>query len=538
MLIARSLLAVLVLAAGLAPATSGELETQALEHVIDSTVFVKVNRVFRGNYFPSSGTGFFVHPEGFVITNWHVVSDQIMAEIYGDSREISTKVISLEVVVGSGADQEKVLKARIVALDRDRDLALLKTEFEPQAWLDVAAPAEVGLTDQVWIVGFPLGEYAAVGRGPERGDNVNPEVSVNAGLVTSLRLDEKGGLKAIQTDAAVNPGNSGGPMINAAGDVAGVINSMIMGAQGLGFAISGKVLREFATRKAVTIDFKPSLVMTPFEPIEVTVKEILADLDVAAGFVSFEGPDISTLKVPLVRDGDEWKATVVIPDPEPEVERASSYIAEVRFTGADRKDIIARRFRIKSYSPSAVPLVAGQRPSTKIVQDRQAFSNEMSISDYTKAGEVSGKKTRSLSDVAKNIKLEKSESGSIVIDNNTINQITNPLEYKFPDSRYEHLGSSSTKQLAEEYDVTRWALREAKRYIPVVKRYLEEPDYRTRNEAKRWLRVFNGMIVDLEPEFRELTRRMVDAKLVLCLEPDEEAWYFRHAAPCSNPIEP
>ncbi|MCD4749197.1 MAG: serine protease [Thermoanaerobaculales bacterium] len=175
----RTLLVVLVLVTGLVPVGSGEFEPKALEQAMDSAVFIKTNRVFRGQYFPSSGSGFFVHPEGFVLTNWHVVSDQIMANVYGDQREISTKVLGLEVVVNSGARQERVLKAKIVALDRDRDLALLKVRHEPEVWLDLAGPEKVHLTEKVWIVGYPLGELVAVGRERENNSDVHPEVSIN-----------------------------------------------------------------------------------------------------------------------------------------------------------------------------------------------------------------------------------------------------------------------------------------------------------------------------------------------------------------------
>ena len=166
------------------------------------------------------------------------------------------------------------------------------------------------------------------------------------------------------------------------------------------------------------------------------------------------------------------------------------------------------------------------------------FSNDMSISDYTKSGEVSGKKTKTLSDVAKKLKLEQSPDGSIVIDNKSVERITNPLERQFPDSRYRHLGAYKYKLGAAEYDVTRWALSEAKRYIPLLRGYLYDPNPRKRMEAEKWLKTFNAMVVELEPQLQEYTRRLVQAGLVLCQEPDDEAWYFRHSAPCDQPFEP
>ena len=526
------------LALSVVPAQSREFETKPIMHAVDSAVFVRVNRVFRGRYFPSSGSGFFVHPEGYVLTNWHVVSDQIMVNLYGDSREVSTKVVGLKVVVFSGTAQERVIKARVVARDRDRDLALLKTEYEPKGWLDIASPSTVELTDQVWIVGYPLGELVAIGKKSEEDTEVNPEVSINSGMVTSLRLDEKGVLKAIQTDAAVNPGNSGGPMINSAGEIVGVVNSMIYGAQGLGFAIAGNVLHQFATRRAVKVGIKPSVVMTPPEPIVVTVDEILADLDVSTGVVVFEGDGIPSLEFPLIREGDRWMATIFVPDPEPGVKPADSYSAEIRFTNSGGEKVLSRRYRVQRYSSSAVPAIGGIRDTQKMIQDRQMFSNSMSISDYTKSGDVNGKKTKTLSDAARSIKLKRSANGSVVIDNESVLKIADPVERIFPATRYRHLDSHRYKSLAQEYDVTRWSLLEAKRYIPVVKEYTRHSEYRVREKAHSWLMKFKRMVIDLEPKLATITRRMVDADLVLCLGTEDTAWYFRHAAMCDHPIDP
>ncbi len=517
---------------------SADLAAPALERAVDASVFVTVNRVFRGRYYPSSGSGFFVHPGGYVLTNWHVVSDQVMAELYGEEREVSTKVVSLEVVVNSGKPAEQTLGAQIVSLDRDRDLALLAVDYQPTAWLAIGSPPEVGLTAPVWIVGYPLGDLVEVGRTSAEDSPVHPEVSVNSGLVTSLRHDDDGALKAIQTDAAVNPGNSGGPMVNAEGEVVGVVNSMIMGAQGLGFAIAGNVLRDFAAQKAVSIKFEPGVVMFPPVPILVTVKEILAELEGAVGSAEIKGPGIPTTRSTLTRGGDGWTGTLEVPEPAAGAERADSYIVGVSFSSSQNDILLQRWFRLKTYSPNAVPTVGSQRPATDVMRDRQAFSNEMNISDFTRSGQVSGKKTRSLSDYAKGVQLERSEDGSVVIDQHALEKISNPLERKFPDARYRNLEATSHKLTAAKYDVARWALQESRHYIPILKGYLSEPTQYNVREVRKWLRFFERMEVELEPQLADYTAQLRRAGLVLCRDGDDEVWYFRHAAPCAEPFEP
>ena len=73
---------------------------------------------------------------------------------------------------------------------------------------------------------------------------------------------------------------------------------------------------------------------------------------------------------------------------------------------------------------------------------------------------------------------------------------------------------------------------------PILKKHRYDQDFRVRNEAERWLRTFEAMVVDLEPKLEEYTRRLIQADVVLCLDPGDEAWFFRHAATCEDPVEP
>lgn len=151
-----------------------------------------------------SGSGFIIEPDGHILTNYHVIeeADRILVRL-ADGR---------------------TLRARVVGSDPATDLALIKIEVDqplPTAPLGDSSTLRVG--EWVCAIGNPL-EY---------------EHTVTVGVVSSLgrKLFDASFDDYIQTDAAINLGNSGGPLINAAGDVVGVSAAMSWSASSIGFAI-------------------------------------------------------------------------------------------------------------------------------------------------------------------------------------------------------------------------------------------------------------------------------------------------------------
>ncbi|MBI1373815.1 MAG: trypsin-like serine protease [Phycisphaera sp.] len=164
----------------------------------------------------SLGSGFIVHPEGYIVTNAHVVdgADQV------------------EVTLADGS----ALPARVLASDSQKDLAVIKVD--PPAGVKLHA-VELGDSSDL-LIGEPA---IAIG------NPLGYEHTVTSGIVSAtnreLPLSQELSLKGlIQTDASINPGNSGGPLLNAYGQVIGV-NSAIRGdAQNIGFAIPVNHLRD------------------------------------------------------------------------------------------------------------------------------------------------------------------------------------------------------------------------------------------------------------------------------------------------------
>jgi serine protease Do len=162
------------------------------------------------------GSGIIVDASGYVLTNYHVIrgSDEI----------------------GVALSDGRKAKARIVGYDRATDLAVLKIEA------DKLVPAQWGDSDEatpgalVWAVGSPFGLDRTITSGILSAKH-------RAGLAGTSYQD------FLQTDAAVNPGNSGGPLVNSNGEVIGVNTAIVGDAyQGISFAIPSNVAREVYER--------------------------------------------------------------------------------------------------------------------------------------------------------------------------------------------------------------------------------------------------------------------------------------------------
>ncbi|MFP4068866.1 MAG: S1C family serine protease [Opitutales bacterium] len=168
------------------------------------------------------GSGFVIHEDGYVVTNDHVIA--------GEHR------ISVTIFKQNAYELERVSydEVRIVASSSELDLALLKIESEEGAPFNIVKlPAADGALREgqtVFAIGSPLGLDRTVSEG-----------------IISVANRVIGGRLYLQTTTQINPGNSGGPLFNLRGEVVGVNNMKIaaVGAEGLGFSISSRVLKSF-----------------------------------------------------------------------------------------------------------------------------------------------------------------------------------------------------------------------------------------------------------------------------------------------------
>lgn len=159
----------------------------------------------------AQGSGFVIRADGLIVTNRHVI--------------VSARAVQVKLSSG------QLLPAKVIGADAATDIALLKVTTEPLPMLKLGSSANISVGDAVIAIGNPFG----LGQ------------TVTAGIVSARgrTLEDDPYIDFLQTDAAINFGNSGGPLLSADGDVVGVTSAILTpsgGSVGLGFAIPAETV--------------------------------------------------------------------------------------------------------------------------------------------------------------------------------------------------------------------------------------------------------------------------------------------------------
>ncbi|MBT7524850.1 MAG: trypsin-like serine protease, partial [Candidatus Marinimicrobia bacterium] len=205
-----------------------------------------------------SGSGVVISPDGYVLTNDHVV-------------ENATKII---VTLPGGEEYN----AEVIGMDNLTDLALLKLDGKNFPFIEMANSDELIIGEWVIALGNPFGLF-----------DMNQQPTATIGIVSGKNLDF--GLQdgkvfqdMIQTDAAINPGNSGGPLVNSEGNLIG-INTFIytgsnarQGSIGIGFAIpinrAKRIAEELKSKGEIIRDFTTGIRAQPLDSRTATYLDI------------------------------------------------------------------------------------------------------------------------------------------------------------------------------------------------------------------------------------------------------------------------
>lgn len=188
--------------------------------VKDSIVYIEVYVTYRGQEtLYGAGSGIVISQDGYIITNAHVAEN----DSYPVSK-LEVNVNTTDPETGDVVSNKYV--AELLGSDTDTDLAVLKIDATNLTAAKLGNSDELSLGDDVVVIGNPLGL----------------ETSVSKGVVSGLnrQVYDDNSISAIQTDTAINSGNSGGGMFNMYGEVVGVVNMKLINdnAENLGFAIT------------------------------------------------------------------------------------------------------------------------------------------------------------------------------------------------------------------------------------------------------------------------------------------------------------
>ncbi len=206
------------------------------------------------------GSGFVISEDGYVVTNNHVIegADEILIEFY------------------SG----KELPAKVIGTDKNTDIAVLKVEpDEPLAFVSFGDSDVARVGDWVIAMGNPLGQG----------------FSVSAGIVSARNRALSGSYDDyIQTDAAINRGNSGGPLFNMDGDVIGVNTAILSpngGSIGIGFSMASNVVKRVVVQLQQYGETRRGWLGVRIQNVGEDMVETIDGLDVAAGAMVTDVPD-------------------------------------------------------------------------------------------------------------------------------------------------------------------------------------------------------------------------------------------------------
>lgn len=202
------------------------------------------------------GSGFFISADGYVLTNNHVVSD----------------ATDIFVTLTDGRE----FKAKVIGTDERTDVALLKIDAKDMPFLPIGDDTKIKKGQWVLAIGSPFGL----------------DSTVTAGIVSAINRDTGEYLPFIQTDVAVNPGNSGGPLLNLQGEVIG-INSQIISRSGGFMGISLAIPIDEVMR---VVDELRATGKVTRGRIGVQIGEVTNEVATALGLARAEGALVSSVE--------------------------------------------------------------------------------------------------------------------------------------------------------------------------------------------------------------------------------------------------
>ena len=196
-----------------------------------------------------TGSGFVISPHGYVLTNEHVVSDSVFVVDDGPRKgTVRLKVARIEVCFPATASKSRgelarCLEASVQSSDPALDLAVLFITASDLPYVALGDSDVVRSRQSVEALGYPFGRKLDIGR--VAAPDLVPEISVSPSTISALRSGDAGERRVLQINGTVNPGNSGGPLVDNDGYAIGVIRARVTGDAGIAFAIPINLAKDF-----------------------------------------------------------------------------------------------------------------------------------------------------------------------------------------------------------------------------------------------------------------------------------------------------
>lgn len=215
-------------------------DTEIIKRATPSVVFISSTFTEAGQQ--GTATGIVLSSDGYIITNCHVIQttyDELVTDsnafsnpfsFFSGGYNVESKTVKADKVVVTMSDESEH-EAEIIGYDENTDLALLKIDVKGLIPAVIGDSEDLVMGERAITLGYPLGLGLSASGGMISG--------LDKELTTELSNGGTATMNLIQTDAAINNGNSGGPLLNSKGEVVGITSSKIGGANvdSIGFAI-------------------------------------------------------------------------------------------------------------------------------------------------------------------------------------------------------------------------------------------------------------------------------------------------------------
>ena len=196
-----------------------------------------------------TGSGFVISPHGYVLTNEHVISNSEFVATDGPRKaKFTLKIARIDVCFPPASASARgaltrCFEASVHSSDAALDLAVLFITASDLPYVALGDSDVLRSGQGVEALGYPFGRGLEVGR--VAAPDLVPEISISAGTISALRADDNGNRRVLQVNSTVNPGNSGGPVVDREGYAVGVIRARVNGDAGIGFAIPINQAKDF-----------------------------------------------------------------------------------------------------------------------------------------------------------------------------------------------------------------------------------------------------------------------------------------------------